>query len=60
MDLGGHERIREIWKNYYGTSLGIVFVFDASDKQRAEDAKKVFAEVVQQAGGKYMLVCANK
>ena len=60
VDLGGHERIRAIWKNYYATSLGLVFVFDASDSQRAEGAKKVFAEVMQQAEGKYVLVCANK
>ena len=60
VDLGGHERIRAIWKNYYGTSLGIVFVFDASDAQKAADVKKVFAEVVEQADGKHILVCANK
>jgi len=34
IDLGGHEKIRAIWKNYYSTSLGLVYVFDASDHLR--------------------------
>lgn len=34
IDLGGHERIRAIWKNYYNTSLGLVIVFDSADERR--------------------------
>ena len=33
-DLGGGERIRDIWDNYYAEVHGVIFVVDTDDTQR--------------------------
>ncbi|CEF68699.1 ADP-ribosylation factor-related protein 1 [Strongyloides ratti] len=38
-DLGGQEKLRSLWKNYINEAHGIVYVIDASDKDRFEEAK---------------------
>lgn len=36
VDLGGGERIRGIWDNYYADSYGCVYVIDGTDEERLE------------------------
>ncbi|CAL6089587.1 ADP-ribosylation_factor [Hexamita inflata] len=60
IDLGGHEKIRAIWRNYYDTSLGLVFVFDASDVHRYPEVKIALHQVLEANSSKYVLICANK
>jgi hypothetical protein len=31
IDLGGHEAMRKIWKNYFSNVNGIIYIVDASD-----------------------------
>ena len=38
-DLGGHETARKIWKDYYPTIDGIIFLVDTTDKERFSLAK---------------------
>jgi small GTP-binding protein len=45
-DLGGQEEFRPMWSNYNEESDGLVFVVDASDKERFEEAKEVFYSII--------------
>lgn len=38
-DLGGQERLRTIWEEYYRESDALIFVVDATDRGRIEECK---------------------
>uniref|UniRef100_H3CSA2 ADP-ribosylation factor-like 13b n=1 Tax=Tetraodon nigroviridis TaxID=99883 RepID=H3CSA2_TETNG len=61
-DLGGGKRIRDIWKNYYTMSHGVVFVVDSTDVDRIHETKETLSEVLGHPciSGKPVLVLANK
>jgi len=62
-DLGGQEKMRRnLWKQFYMGTQGIIFVLDSSDVDRIEDAAEELhqmlrAEELKQA---FVLVYANK
>merc|ERR1712070_95542 len=37
-DLGGHDAVRKLWKDYYATADGVVFLVDASERERFPEA----------------------
>jgi len=45
-DLGGETGMRKIWPNYYSEADGVIFVVDATNREKLLEAKKVFEAVV--------------
>ncbi|XP_010158272.1 PREDICTED: ADP-ribosylation factor-like protein 13B, partial [Eurypyga helias] len=62
LDFGGGKKNRNIWRNYYAESYGVIFVVDSSDISRMEETKQAILEVLNspRITGKPMLVLANK
>ncbi|ORZ29630.1 ADP-ribosylation factor family-domain-containing protein [Catenaria anguillulae PL171] len=58
-DVGGHERIRGIWVNYYAEAHAVCFVVDGSSTARLEEARRALQQVKAepQVAGKPILVC---
>ncbi|XP_036398083.1 ADP-ribosylation factor-like protein 13B [Megalops cyprinoides] len=61
-DLGGAQRIRDIWKHYFSESHAVVYVVDSSDAQRMEETRDALAKVLEHPciAGKPVLLLANK
>jgi len=61
-DLGGQVRMRSIWDKYYADAHGVVFVLDAADVGRFEEAKLAFASILEHEdlGDVPVLLFANK
>ncbi|VDK43124.1 unnamed protein product [Anisakis simplex] len=61
-DLGGGERIRAIWKNYYPEVFGVIYVIDGSDRSRLNESSETLKEVISNESlrGKPILVLVNK
>ena len=61
-DIGGQDKIRNLWRVYLKGSQGLIFVVDSSDKQRMEEAKGELQRLLQEEDlqGAYILIFANK
>ena len=61
-DVGGGKRIRSIWGKYLAEVHGAVFVVDAADPGRFEEAKEVLLETLSNPylSSKPILILANK
>ncbi|XP_064374012.1 ADP-ribosylation factor-like protein 13A [Dromaius novaehollandiae] len=62
VDLPGAQRFRGAWRSHYGTAHGLLFVLDASDPGRLEEARRALARVLSHpnVSGKPLLLLANK
>ncbi len=61
-DLGGGKTIRKIWRKYYASIHAAIFVIDAADESRLNEAKEILHESVKNPffTGKSLLILANK
>ncbi|KAJ1564588.1 hypothetical protein HK405_014483, partial [Cladochytrium tenue] len=61
-DLGGQPGLRGLWDKYFAEAHAVVFVVDASDEGRVEEAKEAFGRVIaaRELDGVPLLVLANK
>uniref|UniRef100_A0A7E4UPU5 ADP-ribosylation factor-like protein 13B n=1 Tax=Panagrellus redivivus TaxID=6233 RepID=A0A7E4UPU5_PANRE len=61
-DLGGNERIRDIWKNYYAEVFAVVYVLNAAGESQMEQNKEYLQEYQQfpELQGKPLLILLNK
>jgi len=46
IDVGGGNKIRAIWKNYFAEVHGVIFVVDSSDHQRMVESKAELAQLL--------------
>ncbi|XP_029014054.1 ADP-ribosylation factor-like protein 4D [Betta splendens] len=61
-DVGGQEKLRPLWKSYTRRTDGLVFVVDAAETERMEEAKVELHRISRSAEnqGVPLLVLANK
>lgn len=61
-DLGGHETARRIWKDYTASVDGIVFLVDAADRTRFEEAKEELTRLLEDPSLQHLpiVVLGNK
>ena len=45
-DLAGQESMRNVWKYYFSSTEGIIFVIDASRQDRMADVKEEFYKIL--------------
>ena len=61
-DVGGQDKIRPLWRHYYAGTQALIFVVDASDRDRIEEAKNELNKIISDQAMKdaILLVFANK
>jgi len=61
-DVGGQDRLRPLWRQYYSGTSGIIFVVDANDTARIQIAKRELHYLMAEVELQYCIlaVIANK
>jgi len=62
-DIGGQDKIRDIWIHYYNNTLiysVIIFVIDSSDRDRIKYVKEEFTNIITHLNNAKILIYANK
>ena len=61
-DVGGQDELREFWRHHFTGTQGLIYVVDASDRDRIEEASQLFETVVTdlQLVDASILILANK
>ena len=61
-DIGGQDKIRNLWRVYFQGSGGIIFVIDSSDRERMSEVKTELWRLLQEdeLENVHLLIFANK
>uniref|UniRef100_A0AC34Q2U1 ADP-ribosylation factor 6 n=1 Tax=Panagrolaimus sp. JU765 TaxID=591449 RepID=A0AC34Q2U1_9BILA len=61
-DVGGQDKIRPLWRHYYTGSQALIFVLDAADRDRIDEARQELHRIINDREMKeaIILVFANK
>lgn len=61
-DVGGQEKLRPLWKHYFSTTDGLIYVVDSLDRERIRKATAEFQAIVNDPlmRNSIILVFANK
>ncbi|KAJ7425625.1 ADP-ribosylation factor-like protein 14 [Willisornis vidua] len=61
-DVGGQEKMRQVWSNFLQDVDGLLYVVDSSDKRRLEESRKEFELILKNESTKNVpvVVLANK
>ncbi|XP_067651643.1 ADP-ribosylation factor 6-like [Haliotis asinina] len=61
-DVGGQEKIRQLWKHYYPNTQGLIYVVDSADRLRMKEARAEFHGIFTspEMEGVPVVVIANK
>lgn len=61
-DVGGQDKIRPLWRHYYTGTQALIFVVDAADRDRVDEARQELHRIINDREMKdaVILVFANK
>mmetsp|Transcript_23073 Transcript_23073/g.39646 ORF Transcript_23073/g.39646 Transcript_23073/m.39646 type:complete len:196 (+) Transcript_23073:29-616(+) len=61
-DLGGHERVRNMWRDFYLDANAIIWMVDCADTERFDESRKELHQVMsaEHLKDKPVVVLANK
>ncbi|RUS76805.1 hypothetical protein EGW08_015423 [Elysia chlorotica] len=46
-DVGGQEKIRQLWRHYYANAQGLLFIVDSADRIRLEEARQELFGIIK-------------
>uniref|UniRef100_UPI00358F1F85 ADP-ribosylation factor 4-like isoform X2 n=1 Tax=Myxine glutinosa TaxID=7769 RepID=UPI00358F1F85 len=61
-DVGGQDKIRPLWRHYFQSTQGVIFVVDSNDRERIEEAVEELHKMMSEdeLHDAVILVFANK
>ena len=61
-DVGGQQKIRQLWRYYYQNNDGLIFVIDSTDRDRVRESAEELHSIVQDDNmrGVPVVIIANK
>uniref|UniRef100_A0A915PRV9 ADP-ribosylation factor 6 n=1 Tax=Setaria digitata TaxID=48799 RepID=A0A915PRV9_9BILA len=61
-DVGGQDKIRPLWRHYYTGTQALIFVIDAADRERVDEARQELHRIIndREMRDAIILVFANK